>query len=74
MPVLVVVETTSFRLGRRGSSARMSWVQRSTSPMLTACIHRVSRLVMACLSFVSYLPKRSAKPSCQLPRRRIRQK
>ncbi len=36
MPVVVVVETTIFRLGSRGSSARMSWVQMLTSPTLTA--------------------------------------
>ncbi len=74
MPVVVVVETTILRFGRRGSSARMSWVQMLTSPTLTACIQSVCRLVMACLSLVSYLPKRSAKPCCQLPRRRIRKK
>ncbi len=31
MPVVVVVETTILRLGTRGSSARMSCVQTSTS-------------------------------------------
>jgi len=37
-PVVVVVETTIFRFGTRGSSARMSWVQTFTSPTLTACV------------------------------------
>jgi len=74
MPVVVVVDTTILALGTRGSRARMSWVQMFTSPTLTACIQSTSRLVIACLSLVSYRPNRSANPFCQLPRRRIRTK
>ena len=53
MPVVVVVETTILRFGTRGSSARMSCVQRLTSPTLTACIQMTWRLVSACLRLAS---------------------
>ena len=49
MPVVVVVDTTTLRLGTRGSSARMSCVQTFTSPTLTACIQMTTRFVIACL-------------------------
>ena len=74
MPVVVVVETTILILGTRGSSARMSCVQRSTSPTLTACSQMTWRLVSACFRLASYFAKRWPKPGSQLPRRRIRQK
>jgi len=53
IPVVVVVDTTIFRFGIRGSSARMRWVQTFTSPTLTACAHSTCRLVMACFSLAS---------------------
>ena len=61
MPVVVVVDTMILRFGSRGSRARMSCEQTLTSPTLTACIQRTCRLVMDCLNFESYRPKRSAR-------------
>ena len=71
MPVDVVVLTTIFKLGTRGSMDLMSWVQMLTSPTLTAWNQMMCRFVRACLIFELYFPKRCPNPGRQLPRRHI---